>query len=175
MDRVPYRRVTPPRTGASKVIESPRSEHVNQEESISHGETLIIQCIICAVIFVFVLIITMTNIGPAATMRGGLEQVLTGAETLDELVTDARQLGSQWFGWEPVEDLYVPEEFYSPTWEYPVIETEEPNDPTDLYDTYEYTYTEQQEYPQTNYPPAADYESSNPTVPEPTVTPGLWD
>jgi len=170
MDRVPYRRVSPPRTGASK---SPKNEHTHQEDAIPHGETLIIQCIICAVIFVFVLIITMTNIGPTTFLREGLEQVLTGAETLDELVTDVRQLGSEWLGWEPVVDT-SPDEFYFPVQEHHMPEAEGMSLP-DPHDNYEYTKTEYPEYQENNYPPAADYEVSNPTVPEPTVTPGLWN
>jgi len=144
-----------------KGAEYQRHENSNhQEESISHGETLIMQCIICAVILVFVLIATMTNIGPAATIRGGLKQVLTGAETLGELTHEVRQLGTEWFGWELTDDTYIPDDLYIPAWEYPVFETEEPDDPVIYQDIYEHGL-EYHEHPETdyNYHPTADYES----------------
>ena len=167
MDRAPYRRVTPPRQrGADYQREYNGSI---KDESISHGETLIMQCIICGIIMVLVLIARMTDIAPAASIRGGINQVLSGAETLDELITDVRQFGSDWLGWEwqPAETVTTPDEFYIPqidfTDELPSYNLEHTALPSTDYTG---TYTEY-------LPPAADDQVSNPTVPEPTVTPGL--
>ena len=81
MNRTPYRRRTPPRNGAE---DGYRHEHASEgSESISAGETLIMQCIICGIIMIFVLIAGMTDIAPAAALRGGIQQILSGAETLD--------------------------------------------------------------------------------------------
>ena len=164
MDRVPYRRVTPSRHGAA----APQSEYDTHENEnpISHGETLIMQCIICGIIMVFVLIAGLTDIAPAAAIRGGITQVLTGAETLDELVTDVRRFGSEWFGWEPVEDTPAPREYYSPA-EYWPYESPASHFENTVLPTADPEYI--------NETPAADDQVSNLAVPEPPVTPGLWD
>ena len=157
MDRVPYRRVLPSRNSA---MYADRHDHSgvfdydtgHQEETISRGETLILQCIICSVMMVIVLLVGITDIAPAVAVRNSINQVLTGAETLDELMTEVRQFGADWLGWEPVEspNAYdVQETVYFPIDEYE--------------DEYNYDY------------PAADEQVSNHTVPEPLVTPGLWD
>jgi len=113
----------------------------------------------------------MTNIGPAVTIRSGLEQVLTGAENLDELMMDVRQFGAEWFGWDAPEDTYTYEELNLPAFEeYPLLEIEGLDASiivTPTYDEYPETYEQDESHP------AADYEASNPSVPEPTVTPGL--
>ena len=160
MDRVPYRRITPPRhEGAAS-----RNEYDNN--AISHSETLIMQCIICGIIMVFVLLASMTDIAPAAALRRGINQVLTGAETLDELITDVRRFGSDWLGWEPVEETATPEEYYPPA-EYRPSEPPATNFESAVLPTADYDYI--------NENTAADKQVSNPAVPEPPVTPGLWD
>jgi len=158
MNRAPYRRVTPPRHSAG---EYHREDEYNNETAISHAETLIMQCIICGVIMVFVLIASMTNIGPAAGARDGIRQVLSGPVTLDELITEVRQFGMNWLELQPVETITNPEEFYFPT-------ISSPDETPDF-------SLEQTSHEYTDYPPAADYPESNQTVPEPLVTPGLWD
>ena len=170
MDRVPYRRVSPPRNGTAA---SREYDHHENENAISPGETLIMQCIICGIIMVFVLIAGLTDIAPAVAIRGGISQVLTGAETLDELMTDVRRFGAEWFGWEPVEDDAAPGQYYAPA-EYfdpPATNFESAILPTD------YEYITDREYidEYINETPAADQQVSNPAVPEPPVTPGLWD
>ena len=160
MDRVPYRRVTPSRRDygtASSEYRHNAHPSSNDGDGISYAETLIMQCIISGIIMVLVLVSGMTDIAPAVAVRNGIRQVLTGAETLDELIADVRQFGTDWLGWDPVEDAAPPADFLFPAWDYPY----EPATPTvnyeNIYDT-----------------PEAD-EASNPTVPEPLVTPGLWD
>ena len=175
MDRVPYRRITPSRFERNST--SAQEEHISRndpaenEAVISHGETLIMQCILCGIILVFVLVASMTNIAPAVALRGGIRQVLSGAETLDELVTDVRRLGSEWFGWDEPETA-PSHELYE---EQPLQEYN--NHDYQLYPTYDINdYTEPLFNDLYNHDETrlAD-DSSNPTVPEPTVTPGLWD
>ena len=178
MDRVPYRRITPPRH--ERTNPSTRGEHINPKDSmerdtaISHGETLIMQCILSGVIMVFVLVASMTNIAPALALRGGIRQVLSGAETLDELVTDVRRFGAEWFGWD------------APPVTAPGYELYEEGLPQ-YFDNNDYTTSPAQEFYDYNDTGALKHDlhyyddtqladdPSNPTVPEPTVTPGLWD
>ena len=144
MDRVPYRRVSPSRRDVDAVgYQSSREE----TGDVSHFEALILQCIISGIVLVFVLIASTTSIAPAVALKDGIRQVLAGAETVDELIMDIRQLGTEWLGWAPVE---AP--IYTPT---------------------EYVYEEEAEI-EPYQPPTAE-EVSKPTVPEPAVIPGLWD
>ena len=151
MERTPYRRITPSRHSGGT---HEREHDTGRGETVSNGETLIMQCIICGIIMVFVLIASMTDIAPAATLRSGITQVLSGAETLDELITDIRQFGSDWLDLDIAPPTTViPDEFNIPAINFPY---------------YENTITD-------HLPPAADNQVSNLTVPEPPVTPGLWD
>ena len=114
MDRVPYRRVTPRRS----VTDYSHNEHTEDTGEISRIEGLILQCIISGAIMVLVLIAGTLEAAPAIALRGGLRQVLTGAETLDELVADVRQLGADWFGRETIETVETdeePEQYQPPT------------------------------------------------------------
>ena len=140
MDRVPYRRVT-----RRDNTDTGYKPHTEDASDISRIEGLILQCIISGIILVFVLIASTLDIAPTIALRDGLQQLLTGAETLDELVAEARQLGTDWFGWEPVETAEIFTDYF-------FIDEE----------------------PEIYQPPTAE-EVSNPTVPEPAVIPGLWD
>lgn len=165
MDRVPYRRVTPSRNESTDNNSNHSIEIEDNEAAITRGEAIIMQCIIATVIFVIVLVASFTNITPAIAIRNGVQQVLSGAETLDELMLDIRRLGSEWFGWDapdqPVlEDNFIPTENFREDWHndieqtvYPIPEEEDPEPEEDR---------------------QAD-EASNHTVPESSVTPGLWD
>jgi len=137
-------------------------------ETIPYGETLILQCIISGVIFVFVLIASMTNLPPAATLQEGVTQVLTGAETLDELVSEVRQLGTEWFGLEPATTYPPLLDDTIPTQDYDdyLVDYSETEYPSNSNDSTELTYYYEE--------PTAD-ELSNYTVPESSGTPGLWD
>jgi len=44
---------------------------------------------------VCILLITLVDIGATQTLRGGLEQALTGATTPQELVTEVQNLGNE--------------------------------------------------------------------------------
>ena len=119
---------------------------------------------------VFVLIASMTDIAPATRLRYGIRQVLTGAETLDELIADVRQFGADWLDLEfqPSETVITPEDFYIPE-ETPAVDPNLSLEQTAFPSVdYENTYIN-------DLPPAADQQVSNLTVPEPPVTPGLWD
>jgi len=115
----------------------------------------------------------MTNIAPAVALRGGIRQVLSGAETLDELITDVRRFGAEWFGWEApptndaAQDLYEesPTRYFYNN-DYMSSPIQDINDYTDTGPLIQDLYN--------NETRLAD-DPSNPTVPEPTVTPGLWD
>jgi len=96
--------VTPPRDGSSSYD---YEDVASPEEAITLGESLILQCIICGIVLIVVLIVNMTDIAPAVTLRSGISQALSGAHTLDELVIDVRQFGADWLGWEPVEDTVM--------------------------------------------------------------------
>ena len=162
MNRSPYRRVMPSRRAGAGYS----SGHSAGDESISHGETLIFQCIICGIIMVFVLIAGMVDIAPAVRLREGMRQVLSGAQTLDELVMEVRQFGHQWLDWAPPpETAATPAELYIPE-----IDSLYPSPSYNL----EQTIFPSTSYPNTEHlPPAAIDQVSNPAVPEPPVTPGL--
>jgi len=167
MNRTPYRRVTPPRHTADTYTREYESEN-EPSNTISHIETLIMQCIISGIIMVIVLIAGITDIAPAAALRDGIRRVLSGAETLDELIADVRQFGSDWLDIGFQETVVTPEEFYVPITDFPDEAVYFNFEQT----TFPYTYNEDiYEY----LPPAADEQVSNLTVPEPRVTPGLWD
>ncbi|MCL2362654.1 MAG: hypothetical protein FWC73_12685 [Defluviitaleaceae bacterium] len=176
MDRVPYRRVTPPRHERPHSPIQNHDDEPDNEAAISRGEALIMQCILSAIIFAVVLVASFVDIAPAVTVRNGIQQVLTGAETLDELVLDIRQFGAEWFGWDAPETPYA-HDYSAPGYEFfedlfrdqeqTAVPYEEPQDAEPLtYDMY-YEYLDSEEQ-------SAD-ELSNPTVPEPPTTPGLWD
>ena len=171
MDRVPYRRKTPPRHKSAPMGEySGYNENDERDETISYGENLILQCIISAVILVVVLVAGMTDIAPSAAIRDGISQVLSGPETFHELVVDVRSFGAEWLGWEdaatvePLTDIAAPAYDYYELDSTPGFDDYPDTDLSSDIDEYSNYYE--------NYP--AD-EASNPAVPEPSVTPGLWD
>jgi len=147
--------VTPPRHERENEYSTYQQEEAT--EAISRGETLIMQCILSGIAFVFVLVAGMTNIPPAVVLRGGIQQVLSGSETLDELVADVRRFGSEWLGWEDGVEPVTEEVFEEVVTDEDVFEN--------VLDEDFFEYEEE---------PVVD-EASNPTVPEPPDTPGLWD
>ena len=178
MNRTPYRRVMPSRLNSGDGGSYPReySAAESGDQRVSHGEALILQCIICGIIMVFVLVAGMVDIAPAAQLRDGMRHVLSGAETLDELVLEVRRFGHEWLDWAPPpETVATPEEFYLPEIDnpYPAYNLEQT-----IFPYGEPLSDNPYPYGSTNteiLPPAADQQVSNPTVPEPPVTPGLWD
>ena len=160
MDRVPYRRIKPPRdSGASQRFAKPRFEN----EKISFGETIVVQFIISGILMVAVLLICLVDIGPLTSLRGGLRQVLAGATTVGEFTAEVRHFGQEWLNFEsePIAERLGLPVFYIP--ELSFIDPQD-NSPA----IYEESFNLQ-------CPPTAYYEHSNPQIPGPLVSPGLWD
>jgi len=149
MDRVPYRRVTPPRNGAVANVRT-IAHGSNRETSdvITTGETIVVQFIISGVLMLAVLLICLVDVAPMVTLRGGLRQVLAGATTVDEIITDMRQLG-----------LFLQE---------PPAEEQQPL-------PLQHIYTPQLQPPPTTPLTAYEEEASNPQSPGSSATPGLWE
>lgn len=149
MDRVPYRRITP--SANSKNYNRNQyyshSRNISNEETITRGETLIIQAIISGILLVIVLLIGILDFSPTIALRGGLQTVLTGATTVDELLTDVQQFGEEWLGWE------------GQATQNPIIPLPEPANISEEFNT----------------PLTVIDELSNPQIPGPSVVPGLWD
>ena len=148
MDRVPYRRVTPPR---DRGIDSGRSTYIHraaskpESEPITGADNFKMQLTICALLMLAVFAICLVDIGPFVTLRTGLRQVMAGATTFGELAADVRGFGQQ-------QNAYYP-----PIYELPVPMLPFPP----------IVYEE-------ILPPTA-YEMLNPQTPGPLVVPGLWD
>ena len=92
MERVPYRRVSPSRH-ERETYGRARYERQEPDGVVTPGETVIMQCIVCGILIVAVLIITMVDI--AQPLRDGLRQALHGAHTVDELITGVRNIGDE--------------------------------------------------------------------------------
>jgi len=159
---VRYRKVTPPRGGDISPRNISRQDNSRQdttrqnEETSTLSETLIMQGIISAIIMVFVLVVCLVDAPSTVTLRGTLQQMLIGHTTVDELMTEFQQFSEQWLGWEPFVPDLAPD---TPTLN-PVLDTEllpyaEPDYITDCLVAYD--------------------EELKSQVPEPPVTPGLWD
>jgi len=97
LDRVPYRRVTPPRNDRQGNMQYGYGRE--EQGEITPGETVIMQCIISGILMVVVLIICLVEIAPAITMREGLSEALSGSTTVNELMTDIRAFGEEWLDW----------------------------------------------------------------------------
>ena len=145
LDRVPYRRVTPPRGSAI-----PRDIPVKpQEKTTSTIETVIIQFMISGALMVLVLLISLLNISPFAPLRDGLRQILAGAATVEEFTQEMRHFGYEW--------LNIGAELPAETLDLPVFESPQ------TFETYEIPK------------PTAYDEHLNPQIPGPLRSPGLWD
>ncbi|MCL1863850.1 MAG: M23 family metallopeptidase [Defluviitaleaceae bacterium] len=92
MDRVHYRRVRPSR------LDGRPSARIQENEEPTAAETLVVQSIVCGVLVVCILLIGMTNLAPAATIRENLQQLLTGAETPQQLLNEALLFSEEFFG-----------------------------------------------------------------------------
>jgi len=147
LNRVPYRRVTPPRNGTASQIEFNR----RKDRPASIGETIIVQAIISGLLMAVVLIICIVNIAPLVSLRGRLGQALDGATTVDEFANDIRQFRDNW--------LVTPH--IEPTDQIEPPEPEEPPAPPLIYSP--------------TIPLTVQEESINPQIPGPSMGPGLWD
>jgi len=147
----------PSRNGHERSSGGTYTRRYDQSETVTSGETIIMQCIISGIILVAVLLIGLLDTAPTATLRGGIREALTGATTVNELTTDIRIFGEEWLGWEssaPHIPIIPLPEAVTPDIPAISITIEETVDP----------------------PPLTAYdEVLNPQIPGPSATPGLWD
>ncbi|MCL2372180.1 MAG: hypothetical protein FWC78_02115 [Defluviitaleaceae bacterium] len=144
MDRVPYRRVT-------VAGEFGRGRKVEEAAGVSGGETVIVQCIFSAVLLVFVLLVGLVDLPPAAALRNGINEVLVGANTPGELASELRRLTGQLPGGQPQPLLQPDADIFVPPTQAPVFQFE-------------------------IAPAVTAYEeASNPQIPGPSPVPELWD
>jgi len=148
----------------------------HEEEEVSSGENIVLQCIISGVLLVAVLAISLIDAGPMATLREAVQQTLTGAHTVDELVIDVRNLGEDLLGWGAMVDAPANAGGQLPT--IAELDTNEvpPMPATPPPDTPSYEFIEQTPIVAEYYVPlTAAYEALNPQIPGPSVVPGLWE
>jgi len=135
----------------------PRERITNDEPTAT--ENIILQCIISGILIVFVLLISISNTAPASTLRGALNNALSGAETVGELISEVRFISEEYFGWGPTPET-EPDSFL------PIDRTGQSVAPTEI------TLTE---ITPTAITPTAASEVLNPQIPEPLAVPELWD
>ena len=166
MDRVPYRRVTPPRNGAaSQHFGKPRLEHKpdHDDEKISFGENMIVQFIISGILMAAVLLICLVDIGPMMSLRSGLRQVFAGATTVEAFSAEVRHFGREWLNLEP--------EPATELLDLPIFSIPEFS-PIDSQDNPPAVY---EEFFNPQPAPTAYEQYPNPQIPGLLVSPGLWD
>ena len=151
MNRVPYRRVTPPRDG--NAIEFNKRQ--DRPAKASFGETIIVQAIISGLLLAVVLVICLVDIAPLVSLRGRFGQVLDGATTIEEFSADIRQFRDNWLGAPEIEQIEQTEQIEQPQPEEP------PAPPPMLYSP--------------TIPLTVQEEPINPQIPGPSMGPGLWD
>ena len=114
MNRVHYRRITPPRSGEAAIFRGQaahnrpsrdtrsiaRANANESEEPGALGQTLILQGLISGIILVCVMVICFIEIPPTTALRGHVRQSLAGATTVGEVAQHARQWGADRLGWE---------------------------------------------------------------------------
>ena len=101
MNRVHYRKVKPSRLYNNE-------SNISNDNEPTTAETFILQSTVCGVLIICVLLISLTNLAPATRIRESLNLILTGAETPYELITSARTISEDFFGWGPTEEI-IPE------------------------------------------------------------------
>jgi len=123
MDRVPYRRVTPPR-GTAKTR--------SNKEVITRGETLIMQFVVGGILFLTVLMICLIDIAPMVTLRSGIDRILSGATTIEEFASNIRSL-EEWIS--PIQPSSIIEQPGSTIEQLPVISPPiQPTNPPTVYE-----------------------------------------
>jgi len=163
MDRVPYRRVTPPRNNDAKTNDSiyvsrRQTQPHCENDQISRVENMTIQLIISGVLMLVVLVISLVDIGPLASLRTGLRQVLSGATTFNEFTTEVRHFGQERLNFGGGTITQTPEHVPTiPAFYFP-----------------QHPPTLQEETINIDLLPTA-YDLPNPQIPGPLVVPGLWD
>jgi len=151
------------------------------DENLQPGETIIIQGIISGILLVVVLLVGLVDVSPAVAVRGGIREVLSGANTVDELITDVRNFGDGWLGREaappppqtipymPIPTAPPPQMAPNPPPQVPPLQETDVRHLGDDWLNIEATIP-------TEYTPLTAYdEASNPQIPGPSAVPGLWD
>jgi len=160
MNRVPYRRVTPPRNTGSIRANKPQNQPEN--EPSGKTETLVMQFMVSGLLAAVVLLICLVNIAPLNAARDGLRQVLQGATTVEEFTAEVRHLHQTWI----VRDGAPTEPETLPTYQ----PTARPQDPQlelpDFSDIIPLTINETT---------TAEEQPLKPQIPVPPIIPGLWD
>ena len=100
MDRVPYRRVTPPRTTGA-TVGSARQGQRQQPTGPTPRDTIFAQFIVSLLILMLVLTIAMVDIAPMVTVRDRVGQLLEGANTPEEFTGALRNFGEVWLNFTP--------------------------------------------------------------------------
>ena len=105
MDRVPYRRVTPPRnsTATRTTGTSYNSQKIKPAET-ENPNTLLPKIIISGLLLLAVLVICTADF--LEPLRGGLQDILSGAVTVQDLSERVLSFGRDQLGYAPT--LYEP-------------------------------------------------------------------
>lgn len=193
MNRVPYRRVTPPRnidTQPSNNTYGSRSKsnYANKLENPRHTtfiENFATQLVISALLLAIVLVISLVNISPFIVMRENLNHILAGSNTPNELMVKVRLFNENWLGVsQPTlystpasdNDLTIPPQNETPVF-LPTshdIQNRVTPPPASANGGTKYDVIENMTTYDEYLPTAYDL-PENPHTPGPLVTPGLWD
>lgn len=150
MNRVPYRRHTPPRSR----LQRKNFEKKNAEPKKS--ETLVTQFAVSGILVTVVMLICLVNIAPFNTAREGLRQVLQGPVTISELTDEISIIRQTWFApqeEEPVPVYIIPTPNFDTQTQIPIFDTI----PLSIEET------------------TAEEDPLKPQAPAPLIIPGLWD
>jgi len=103
MNRVPYRRVTPPRNQDGHFTKTTSTSYESPE---AEATSLLPKIIISGLLLLAVLLIsTADSLEP---LRAGLQDILSGASTMRELSDIVLDFGRNQFGFDPTPALYEP-------------------------------------------------------------------
>jgi len=131
-------------------------------EKITLGETMVVQLVLSGILIMAVFLICLVDIGPLTSLRGGLRQVLAGATTVEAFTAEVRHFSQEWRSpeTEPINTLDLPV-FFIPE--------------LSLIYPYDNPFAEYEEFFDLQLPSSAYNEHSNPQIPGPLMSPGLWD
>ena len=113
MNRVPYRRVTPPRNQAGRAaIEKSTSyeSHTRYSQSNSNEQTEIPsqfpKIVISGLLLLAVVVVCTADF--LIPLRSGLQDILSGASTIQELLEVVQNFGRSQLGFDYIPTLYEP-------------------------------------------------------------------
>jgi len=66
---------------------------------VTPKETAIIQSIISGLVIIIILLISFFDIPLTESLRSTIQESLTGATTVSELIDNVQQFGEDWLGW----------------------------------------------------------------------------